>query len=240
MLEKLCLKWNDFQNNINTAVESLRENSDFADVTLVSEDGQQVAAHKVNLTNTNRNTNTKTNTNTNTNAKTNTNTNAKRSKRRGGPVNTPTARRLFPESRWEPLSLPSASNLNFQERLFPFLPPEERNTVDSLARNQLITTQPLCFKSEFPWKIISISSPPCFTSHFLFLPDPWYLLRCRWMVGNSDGSVIETYSPHPAAVGDNNKISISANFHRDRCLCRPNGPPGVRISDMKYSSRPQI
>ena len=66
MLEKLCLKWNDFQNNINTAVESLRENSDFADVTLVSEDGQQVAAHKVNLTNTNRNTNTKTNTNTDT------------------------------------------------------------------------------------------------------------------------------------------------------------------------------
>ena len=72
MLEKLCLKWNDFQNNINTAVESLRENSDFADVTLVSEDGQQVAAHKVNLTNTNRNRNTKTNTNTNiiTNANT--------------------------------------------------------------------------------------------------------------------------------------------------------------------------
>ena len=47
MLEKLCLKWNDFQKNINTAVESLRGNSDFADVTLVSEDGQQVAAHKV-------------------------------------------------------------------------------------------------------------------------------------------------------------------------------------------------
>ena len=57
MLEKLCLKWNDFQKNINTAVESLRGNSDFADVTLVSEDGQQVAAHKVILTNTNKSTN---------------------------------------------------------------------------------------------------------------------------------------------------------------------------------------
>ena len=65
MLEKLCLKWNDFQNNINTAVESLRDNSDFADVTLVSEDGQQVAAHKVILTNTNTNTNRNTNANTN-------------------------------------------------------------------------------------------------------------------------------------------------------------------------------
>ena len=56
-MEKLCLKWNDFQNNMNTAVESLRGNSDFTDVTLVSEDGQQVAAHKVILTNTNKDTN---------------------------------------------------------------------------------------------------------------------------------------------------------------------------------------
>ena len=90
-------------------------------------------------------------------------------------------------------------------------------------------------------RLFPFPPPPSFTSHFLFLPDPWYLLRCRWMVGNSDGSVIETYSPDPAAGGDNNKISISANFHQsDRCLCRPNGPLGVRISDMKYSSRPQI
>ena len=54
MLEKLCLKWNDFQKNMNTSVENLRGNSDFADVTLVSEDGQQVVAHKVILTNTNK------------------------------------------------------------------------------------------------------------------------------------------------------------------------------------------
>ena len=57
MLEKLCLKWNDFQKNINTSVENLRGNSDFADVTLVCEDGQQVVAHKVILTNTNKYTN---------------------------------------------------------------------------------------------------------------------------------------------------------------------------------------
>ena len=42
---------------------------------------------------------------------------------------------------------------------------------------------------------------PCFTSYFLFLPDPWYLLQCRWMDGNSDGSVIETYSLDGGAVG---------------------------------------
>ena len=54
-------------------------------------------------------------------------------------------------------------------------------------------------------------SSPLPTSHFLFLSDPWYLLRCRWMVGNSDGSVIETYSPDAGGSdGDNNKISISA------------------------------
>ena len=44
--EKLCLKWNDFQENITSAVASLREDQDFTDVTLVCEDAQQVAAHK--------------------------------------------------------------------------------------------------------------------------------------------------------------------------------------------------
>ena len=47
MSEKLCLQWNDFQENIKTAFGNLREDNDFADVTLVSEDGQQVEAHKV-------------------------------------------------------------------------------------------------------------------------------------------------------------------------------------------------
>ena len=46
MSEKLCLKWNDYQDNVNSAFGSLRAENDFADVTLVSEDGQQVEAHK--------------------------------------------------------------------------------------------------------------------------------------------------------------------------------------------------
>ena len=47
MSEKLCLKWNDFQENINTAFGSLRQDKDFTDVTLACEDGQQIEAHKV-------------------------------------------------------------------------------------------------------------------------------------------------------------------------------------------------
>ena len=47
MSEKLCLQWNDFKDNINSTFRSLREDVDFSDVTLVSEDGQQVGAHKV-------------------------------------------------------------------------------------------------------------------------------------------------------------------------------------------------
>merc|ERR1712129_332642 len=45
--EKLCLKWNDFQDNAISAFGTLREDRDFADVTLACEDGQQVEAHKV-------------------------------------------------------------------------------------------------------------------------------------------------------------------------------------------------
>ena len=47
MSEKLCLKWNDFQENVNTAFGSLREDNEFTDVTLACEDGQQIEAHKV-------------------------------------------------------------------------------------------------------------------------------------------------------------------------------------------------
>ena len=47
MSEKLCLQWNDFQDNIKSAFGNLREDNDFADVTLACEDGQQVEAHKV-------------------------------------------------------------------------------------------------------------------------------------------------------------------------------------------------
>ena len=47
MSEKLCLKWNDFQENVNVAFANLREDNEFADVTLACEDGQQIEAHKV-------------------------------------------------------------------------------------------------------------------------------------------------------------------------------------------------
>ena len=47
MSEKLCLQWNDFQDNIKSTFGNLRGDSDFADVTLACEDGQQVEAHKV-------------------------------------------------------------------------------------------------------------------------------------------------------------------------------------------------
>ena len=47
MSEKLCLWWDDFQENMKSAFGKLREDNDFADVTLVCEDGQQVEAHKV-------------------------------------------------------------------------------------------------------------------------------------------------------------------------------------------------
>ena len=47
MSEKLCLQWNDFKENTTSVFGSLRENKDFADVTLAFEDGQQIVAHKV-------------------------------------------------------------------------------------------------------------------------------------------------------------------------------------------------
>merc|ERR1712129_519758 len=45
--EKLCLKWNDFQENAISAFGTLREDREFTDVTLACEDGRQVEAHKV-------------------------------------------------------------------------------------------------------------------------------------------------------------------------------------------------
>ena len=45
--EKLCLQWNDFQNILSSAFGDLRGDTDFTDVTLACEDGQQVEAHKV-------------------------------------------------------------------------------------------------------------------------------------------------------------------------------------------------
>ena len=45
--EKLCLKWNDFQENLNSAFVVLRNDQDLADVTLVCEYGTQIETHKV-------------------------------------------------------------------------------------------------------------------------------------------------------------------------------------------------
>merc|ERR1719233_2073560 len=45
--EKFTLKWNDFENNATESLATLREEADFLDVTLVSEDLVQLFAHKV-------------------------------------------------------------------------------------------------------------------------------------------------------------------------------------------------
>ena len=42
MSEKLCLQWNDFKDNVNAAFGSLRNDKEFADVTLAFEDGHQI------------------------------------------------------------------------------------------------------------------------------------------------------------------------------------------------------
>ena len=47
MAEKFCLKWNDFQSNTSNTFRKLRTSDHFFDVTLVSDDQQQISAHKV-------------------------------------------------------------------------------------------------------------------------------------------------------------------------------------------------
>ena len=47
MSEKFCLKWNDFQSSVSQSFSKLQTESHFNDVTLVSEDGIQMAAHKL-------------------------------------------------------------------------------------------------------------------------------------------------------------------------------------------------
>lgn len=46
MTEKFCLRWNDFEANVSTAFQELREDKDFFDVTIACED-DQLQAHKV-------------------------------------------------------------------------------------------------------------------------------------------------------------------------------------------------
>ena len=45
--EKLCLKYNDFKENVSLAFGDLRQDKELTDVTLVCEDGLQVEAHKL-------------------------------------------------------------------------------------------------------------------------------------------------------------------------------------------------
>ena len=45
--EKFTLKWNDFVDNLGESSANLRDEKGFIDVTLVSEDLQQLTAHKV-------------------------------------------------------------------------------------------------------------------------------------------------------------------------------------------------
>ena len=47
MDEKFCLKWNDFQNTVSQSFGALRQEKDFFDVTLVSDDEVQIPAHKL-------------------------------------------------------------------------------------------------------------------------------------------------------------------------------------------------
>ena len=46
-LDKLSLKWGDFQNNVTATVGLLRTTDDFTDVTLACENGEEVRAHKI-------------------------------------------------------------------------------------------------------------------------------------------------------------------------------------------------
>lgn len=47
MSDKFCLKWNDFQSTVSKSFRILRQEEDFYDVTLVSEDELQLSAHKL-------------------------------------------------------------------------------------------------------------------------------------------------------------------------------------------------
>ena len=50
MSEKFALKWNEFQANWNNSLSEFRKDTDFSDVTLISEDKVKFSAHKLILT----------------------------------------------------------------------------------------------------------------------------------------------------------------------------------------------
>ena len=45
--EKFCLKWNDFQQNMVDSFKDLKSNTEFSDVTLVSDENQFIEAHRI-------------------------------------------------------------------------------------------------------------------------------------------------------------------------------------------------
>merc|ERR1712189_23475 len=46
-MEKFCLNWNDFQQNACSAFNQLRNDKELTDVTLVSDEGEHILAHKI-------------------------------------------------------------------------------------------------------------------------------------------------------------------------------------------------
>ena len=47
MMDKFCLKWNDFQSNVSNSFSLLRNEDYLHDVTIVTDDNDQIAAHKL-------------------------------------------------------------------------------------------------------------------------------------------------------------------------------------------------
>ena len=45
-LEKICFKWNDFRNIVSSSFQNMQNNTDFTDITLVSEGNQKIMFHK--------------------------------------------------------------------------------------------------------------------------------------------------------------------------------------------------
>merc|ERR1712086_1134903 len=46
-MEKFCLKWNEFELNVRNTFKKLREEERLFDVTLATDDGLQIQAHKI-------------------------------------------------------------------------------------------------------------------------------------------------------------------------------------------------
>ena len=44
--QQFCVRWDDFQQNVRTSLKELREDREFADVTLVCQDGKKFELHK--------------------------------------------------------------------------------------------------------------------------------------------------------------------------------------------------